>query len=385
MNEIVHGAAIHYPAKMRNAIFPFLFCLFAGQALTQAGMTSSGENLVPNPGFESFAIPPIGWYYRGVYFSKVMKFWTSPTGGSPDAYGSGVRIPPGWAEQGFGEQVPHEGSSMAGLTLYGCAGGKPHCREYLQVLLNEPLVIGQQYRFSLWVSPLPRGNRINAIGAHFSRYAIHEIHDTLLALTPQLVYPGLAGREDGEWQELVWTFTAKEVADYLLIGNFSSDAETETRAGKDQPLPFAYYYIDDVSLTKVAPILPLPASAKPLAETSLSEGMIVPLRNIYFDFDRDELLPRSFIELEQLLQLLRDRPGLSIRINGHTDIVGTDAYNLDLSERRAGAVVNYLLAQGIDPARVTFRGFGADRPVADNDSEEGRQRNRRVEFEVLAL
>jgi outer membrane protein OmpA-like peptidoglycan-associated protein len=74
-----------------------------------------------------------------------------------------------------------------------------------------------------------------------------------------------------------------------------------------------------------------------------------------------------------------------IQINGHTDSRGTDAYNQELSERRARAVVDYLVQNGIDPGRATSRGFGSTRPVADNQTEAGRQLNRRVEFVVVKM
>ena len=341
-------------------------------------------NLVPNPGFESYAIPPIGWFYRGVYFSKVMKFWTSPTAASPDAYGPRTRVPAHWSVQGFGEAEPHGGTSMVGLTLFGCRGGKPHCREYLQTLLNEPLVPGQPYELAFWVRSLPRSQRIDRIGAAFSPREQQHLFDTLLALPTTLYADTVVGTGEG-WQFLRWTFIPEQAADYLLIGNFFPDDSTRTLEPAHDPLPFAYYYIDDISLVKVPPFVEAPQPPALPAEEGLAVGSVHTLHNIFFDFDRDELLPRSYIELEALFRLLQAKPGMRVRINGHTDNVGDDSYNQDLSERRARAVVDYLTQRGIDPDRLGSRGYGEARPVAANATDEGRQANRRVEFEVLSL
>jgi outer membrane protein OmpA-like peptidoglycan-associated protein len=82
--------------------------------------------------------------------------------------------------------------------------------------------------------------------------------------------------------------------------------------------------------------------------------------------------------------LLRENPTVQIQISGHTDNVGKAEVNRVLSNNRAQAVVKYLVAQGIEAARLTFKGYGATQPVADNDSEEGRARNRRTELKVIS-
>ncbi|MCB9333375.1 MAG: hypothetical protein H6574_20130 [Lewinellaceae bacterium] len=73
-------------------------------------------------------------------------------------------MPSDWADKGFGEQKPHSGNCLAGLTLYGCTNGKPHCREYVEIQLAEPLVPGQRYQVEFWVSHLKRSLQINNLG-----------------------------------------------------------------------------------------------------------------------------------------------------------------------------------------------------------------------------
>lgn len=112
-------------------------------------------------------------------------------------------------------------------------------------------------------------------------------------------------------------------------------------------------------------------------------GTKIVLRNIFFDFDKATLRPESSAELERLLQLLKDVPSMRIEISGHTDNKGSADYNKSLSEKRAKAVVDYLVNKGIASDRLKFAGYGFDRPMATNDTEDGRQLNRRTEFEII--
>jgi outer membrane protein OmpA-like peptidoglycan-associated protein len=109
------------------------------------------------------------------------------------------------------------------------------------------------------------------------------------------------------------------------------------------------------------------------------------LKNLYFDFDKVNLRPASKLELDLLENMLRENPKIIIEVAGHTDQVGTEDYNQRLSERRAQAVVNYLVSKGIDHSRLRAKGYGKRIPIATNDDEdEGRQLNRRTEFEIMS-
>lgn len=115
----------------------------------------------------------------------------------------------------------------------------------------------------------------------------------------------------------------------------------------------------------------------------VEKGRETVLNNIFFDTDKYEIKERSEPELQQVVRFLRENPELRIAINGHTDNVGTTDYNQTLSTRRAQAVYRYLAETGIDADRLAFRGYGATQPIADNNTVEGRQKNRRIAFEVL--
>ncbi len=119
----------------------------------------------------------------------------------------------------------------------------------------------------------------------------------------------------------------------------------------------------------------------PLKKVEVGEKIV--LNNIFFDSGKAKLRPESYAELGVLRKLMKDNPGLKIEISGHTDNVGSDNFNQQLSEKRAKSVVDYLVSQGIDASRLKYAGYGESQPIADNSTEEGRQKNRRTEFEIL--
>ena len=112
-------------------------------------------------------------------------------------------------------------------------------------------------------------------------------------------------------------------------------------------------------------------------------GQSIVLNNIFFDTGAAELRPESYAELGILYKLMFDNPSLKIEISGHTDNVGSAGLNQRLSERRARAVVDFLIERGIDPERLTSKGYGFERPIASNETAQGRQLNRRTEFEII--
>ncbi len=368
-------------------ILPLIFCLFFGvsELLAQVGKDNTVmENIVPNPSFEDYSSTPIGWFYKGKHFTSVVKYWSAPTSASPDVFGPKVRVPTHWKEKGFGGQKARTGTSMVGTTLYGCEDGKPHCREYVQIQLKEPLVLGQNYYTEFWVSDLPRSMKVNNIGVHFSDEKIDIKGDPILDFRPEVKAKDIVTSPSGTWVKIAGRFQAKTEANYLIIGNFMTDTLTSMKMSTaPQPLNYAYYYIDDVLLRKEQPILSVPIKEDDLTKITLEEGKVVRLKNIFFDHDKAVLLPRSYIELNKLVKLMNENPSMVIEINGHTDSVGKDRYNIYLSRKRAKAVVEYLVENKISRNRMRYKGYGSAQPIADNDTKEGRQLNRRVEFLVI--
>ncbi len=123
---------------------------------------------------------------------------------------------------------------------------------------------------------------------------------------------------------------------------------------------------------------------KDIKMKKIEVGTKIVLNNIFFDFGKATLRPESKAELDRLTNLMKEMPELKIEISGHTDNKGNPKSNQILSEKRAKAVVDYLIANGISKDRLKYVGYGQTQPIASNDTDEGRQLNRRTEFKILS-
>lgn len=129
-------------------------------------------------------------------------------------------------------------------------------------------------------------------------------------------------------------------------------------------------------------LIPIPQMLE--SDSTIAEKVQpVVLKNVFFETGSAALKKTSITELTRLYQLLKDHPQLKIRINGHTDNVGNETDNLKLSEDRAKAVYDFLIEKGVDKNRLQYKGFGESQPIANNETEEGKRRNRRTEFEII--
>jgi OmpA-OmpF porin, OOP family len=122
---------------------------------------------------------------------------------------------------------------------------------------------------------------------------------------------------------------------------------------------------------------------QPIQMSPIEENITIVLNNVFFDFDKAVLKPESFPELTRISDLMREKSGMQIEISGHTDSVGTEAYNVSLSGRRANAVIKFLSDKGIAANRLKVKSYGESRPAATNATVAGRRKNRRVEFKIL--
>jgi len=112
------------------------------------------------------------------------------------------------------------------------------------------------------------------------------------------------------------------------------------------------------------------------------QSEVITLSDVLFVFNQSDLTPTAKSQLDALMSKFEDADVVSIKVVGHTDSVGSDAYNQSLSERRASSVAEYLLSQGVAPNKVTSEGKGKSQPIADNETEEGRAKNRRVDLHI---
>ncbi|QES90260.1 OmpA family protein [Rhizosphaericola mali] len=144
-------------------------------------------------------------------------------------------------------------------------------------------------------------------------------------------------------------------------------------------------YLFQSEIFSLHDVQPSSVFRKNISMQAIEVNAAITLKNIQFAFKSYELEPVSKIELNKLLQLLRENPTLRVRINGHTDNKGSQAVNQPLSAKRAKAVVDFLLGNDIEKSRLEWKGYGDAHPIADNATEEGRALNRRTEVEVIGL
>jgi OOP family OmpA-OmpF porin len=165
-------------------------------------------------------------------------------------------------------------------------------------------------------------------------------------------------------------------AGWEIVDEFSSaDAALHAHFTKNGRNVWAYLHInvDGYDITVAD------AGATDLA-ANLKKTCHIALYGVLFDFNKSTLQPASDAVLQQVADLLAKDKTLKVEVQGHTDNVGGDAYNQTLSEARARAVADWLTKQGVAAARLSAHGYGKTKPVADNNNEEGRAKNRRVEI-----
>jgi len=117
---------------------------------------------------------------------------------------------------------------------------------------------------------------------------------------------------------------------------------------------------------------------------NIAVGSKIALRNVFFATGKADITSDSYPELARLVDLMNQVPKLKIELSGHTDNVGSESLNQKLSQERAEAVRQYLISKGIKADRLQAKGYGSKQPVASNDNAEGRQSNRRTEYEIIA-
>ncbi len=164
----------------------------------------------------------------------------------------------------------------------------------------------------------------------------------------------------------------------------AKEAKSSQKLGSDEEALAYVLRTSAVSGGYVAPAEDEPESfLDALMSQKLEKGSTITLKNVFFNSGSFQLKPESFVELGKLVSILKNNPASKVEISGHTDSQGDANANLELSKNRAQAVMTYLVTNGVPKAALTSMGYGASVPVADNETEEGRARNRRTEFKVV--
>lgn len=365
-------------------------------------------NLVYNPSFEEYRECPRKIDALGTL--TIVDAWYQPTAGSADYYNVCGSRDCGVPKNKLGIQDAHLGDGFCGIYC-----SKTDYREYLQTELKEPLRTGEMYRVSFYVSLSEYSSgAVATIGALFTDERIGDtVRGVLMNKSVRQLAPGVSQTvasyyepqvvneydrvltDTKSWMQISGVFTARGGERFMTIGNFfpASQSNVVDLDSLTYLLPGAYYYIDDVSLVclgctgadKEQDSLVDSVAEETTVADSFRVGATFVLRNIFFDYDKATILQQSYNELQNLLAILQSHPTMKIEIDGHTDGHGSIDYNQRLSENRAKAVVDFLISKGVDPKRLQYKGFGKTRPIDTNTTDEGRARNRRVEFMVLSL
>ncbi len=350
----------------------------------------TAQNLVFNGGFEEMNWCPNDFTQNEL---KTLKYWKQSNSGTPDhfdacAAGSGAGVP----KNAFGQQAPLEGDAYSGIVLYSAS--KPEYREYLHAELKRPLVEGEWICAEWWVCAADAGRLItDGLALHFGDRPIKEVGEGRLALQGQVENPLLNLMSDRwSWTKLSDVFQAAGGESYITIGNFRAPDELvvlERQDAGNDASGWAYVYLDEIHVESVTS----PEDCSCLNRTIATEVTDPPWQvyqrahvrwdAVLFDFDSADLADGALVQLEEVAKEMRANRFLVIEVNGHTDFIGTQAYNLMLSEQRAQTVMTALRERGVDPARLKLAWHGSQMPAADNLTERGRQQNRRVEFELL--
>ena len=222
-----------------------------------------------------------------------------------------------------------------------------------------------------------------------------ELYPDARPLPVTYVKANVKDQQSGDPLSAKVTFTALEKAEIFASAytNAQGSFLVCLPAGKDYALDVSLdgylFHSEHFALSGLASIqepflLDIELSPIP-KEEEVVEGKSAPvvLNNVFFETGSATLKNASITELTRLHQLLKDNPGLKIRINGHTDNIGNEEDNLKLSEARAKAVYDFLVEKGIPENRLQYKGFGESAPVDTNETEEGRKKNRRTEFELI--
>nr|WP_252730271.1 OmpA family protein [Lacinutrix sp. C3R15] len=148
----------------------------------------------------------------------------------------------------------------------------------------------------------------------------------------------------------------------------------------------SYYYIDLVNLhdadwTETKPIKPVVVSKNDDKKIAINKDYT--FQNVVFDFNSSELSKGAKSEIKSVYNLLTQNQGTKIIISGHTDNVGGSKFNQALSEKRAKSVTDYFISLGLEEGSISYFGYGNEKPIATNDTEDGRNKNRRVEFKIV--
>ena len=366
------------------------------------GSTVKAQNLVLNSSFERFVDfnrnDSANWH-------KVQKSDT------PDYFNFNPQNPVNNIYNKYmGNIAPKSGHGFVGVFCYRVSSvrGIRNIREFIESPLSAPMHKDSLYKIQLSLRLDIESNlAIKNFGVYFSTGLCSKNKKfNPFVLPPHIEFDSILLDSTHDWITLQAMYKARGNENNIVLGNFKSDRKTfkrnvfyKKKRGKRYKWDLlenekaAYYYIDDVIVEKVE------QHQETIAEVgenndSLTIGpllnvdeievdSVIILENIVFEFNKSDLLPSSFVELNRLKSFMVNNPVVRIKLEGHTDNIGDYDFNLKLSINRVEAVVAYLIDEGIAASRMEYAGYSFSRPLVSNDTEEGRKVNRRVTFKII--
>lgn len=389
---------------MKQAATTLFFLLLSLKIFSQ-------YNLIADSSFEKNKSIPIEYSSLGLNNT-----WSSATRGTPDLFCkckkkqdakiSRVNVP----SNAMGVQEANSGNCYAGI--FAVSHG--YYREYIQTTLNGALQPGKEYELTLHISlsdysPLA----VDRLGVCFLNNTLKiENSEPITNLKPiNIELEEEVGLDITEWHKVSVRYKAKGGENTLLIGSFGISRlwKTENFPPFEVSTPIykkkgrdAYYYFDDISLHEFIPepidtaetrSNPYFDNMKPdsveavvvLPDTigKFTTGKVLIFKNLNFKTGEATLQSKKSAELAIIVMYMKADKKLKIEITGHTDNLGDEEKNKQLSFNRAKAVADYLIDKGVNPANISYKGLGSSSPLETNDTEQGRKKNRRVEFMLV--
>ena len=357
-------------------------------ALAQGVDVLDPASLVKDGGFEDRKFCPSDYNQQRL---RTLNHWVQPTEATPDHFAACSGLA-GVPENRFGTELALEGAAYGGLVLF--SRSKWRYREYLSTELHRDLAPGEWVCVSAWYTAAEKAGIVaDGFGAWLSLDKPKGERDFILKAEPQLSAPSGHFLEVTEgWVKLSDAVQAEGGERWITLGNF--DAKGQTRLALSASAPkdatdWAYVYVDGVEVVPVEKPEDCSCLVREIAAEMqdppepLTRVTELERDTLHFDFDAAELRLEDEAKLDRWGRLLRRNRFLRLEVHGHTDAIGPEGYNADLSERRAAAAFGYLMDQGVAPNRMRTAAHGSLQPAASNSSGAGRARNRRVEFRLV--
>ena len=343
------------------------------------------QNLVVNPGFEESALEK-----PGILSRAGVEGWTMPSDGTSDYLFVTEKIRKQQKNRlpGYATIVPFEGDACVGfLTVEGGF-------EYICGKFTEPLMKDSVYTVSFALATINNADfSKQRIGVYFTEEETPYYKPKgmrKLPWKPQITLDSAeVVEETGDWTVYSMTYKAAGGERSFVIGDYTDIHRKTQRTAPEA----AYFYVDSLFIgmpgndevteeteetteeISVDTTATIPIAEIAPNDTAIAAGKTLTLENIYFETNKSRILPESYQPLYDIIIELKLQPNLKVQIVGHTDVHGKPADNQKLSEERAKAVADFFISKGIDPSRITTKGYGSSQPLGDDD-----QKNRRVEF-----